>query len=92
MVLYFGNLAEIINVETAFLYRDIEEGIYVEYPQGMSNIEKDNCIILNKCIYCLVQAARQCFKKVIEVLKNSGFVGGIVDPCLYIKKSAKGVV
>ena len=30
-------------------------------------------------------------QKAIEIL-NLGFVGGNVDPCLYVKKSAKGVV
>ena len=58
----------------------------------MSNMGKDDCIILNKCIYSLVQAARQYYKKAITNLKNSGFVGGNVDPCLYINKSVKGVI
>ena len=47
---------------------------------------------MNKCICGLVQAERQYYKKVIEILKKSGFVGGNVNPCLYIKKSAKGIV
>ena len=36
--------------------------------------------------------ARQYYKKVIEILKNSDFVGGSIDPCLYVKKSVKGIV
>ena len=39
MVLYFGYSAKIVNVETAFLYRDLEEEIYMECPQGMTNIK-----------------------------------------------------
>ena len=52
-------------------------------PQGMSDIEKYDCIILSKCI---------SYKKAIKILKNLGFIGGSVPPCLYMKKSAKGVV
>ena len=36
--------------------------------------------------------AKQYYKKAIEILKNLGFIGGNVNPCLYIKKSAKGIV
>ena len=35
---------------------------------------------------------RQYYKKAIEILKNLGLVEGNVNPCLYVKKSAKGVV
>ena len=49
-------------------------------------------VILNKCIYSLVKAACQYYKKAVEILKSSGFVGGSIDPCLYVKKSAKGIV
>ena len=92
MVLHFGYSAKIVDVGTNFLYRDLNKEIYIECPQGMSDIESDNCIILNKCIYGNVQAARQYYKKAIKILKNSGFIGGNVYPCLYAKKSAKGVV
>ena len=49
MVLQFGYLAKIVDIETAFLYG---------FPQGMSNVVKDDYIILNNCIYGIVQAAR----------------------------------
>ena len=92
MVLHSGYLAKIVDVETAFLYWNIEEEIYMEYPQGMSDITKDDCIILNKCIYGFVQEAHQYYKKAIEILKSSGFLIGSIDPCLHIKKSTKGIV
>ena len=71
---------------------DCEEKIYVENPQGMSDIEKYDCIISNKCIYGLVQAARQYYKKAIKILKNLGFLEDNVNPCLYVKKSVKSIV
>ena len=56
----------------------------MEWPQGIFDISKDYCFILNKCIYDLVQAD----KKDIKVLKKLGFMRGNNNPCLYIKKSA----
>ena len=47
MVQHFEYLAKIVDMETAFLYRDLEEEIYMECPQGMSDIKKDDCIISN---------------------------------------------
>ena len=45
-------------------------------PQGMNNIGKDDCIILNKCIYGLVPAMRQYYKRAVEILKKAGFSRG----------------
>ena len=78
MVLHFGYLTKIVNIETAFLHGDLDKEIYMECPQGMVDVKKDNCIILNKCIYGLVQAARQNYKKAVKILKSSGFVGGSI--------------
>ena len=47
----------VVDIETAFLYGDLEEEIYMESPQG-TNITKYDCTILIKCIYGFVQAAR----------------------------------
>ena len=82
MVLYFDYSAKIV----------LEEEIYMEFPQVMSDIKKDDCINLNKCIYGLVQAARQYYKKAVKIRKYSGFVRGNVNPYLYVRKSVKGVV
>ena len=45
MVLHFGYLAKIVDVETAFLYGDLKEEIYMECLQGMMDVKKDDCII-----------------------------------------------
>ena len=85
-------LAKIVDVETALLYVVFKEEIFMECPQGMSDVKKVDCIILNKFIYGLVQAAHQYYKKAVEILKNSSFVGSSVDPCLYVKKTTKDIV
>ena len=53
---------KIIDVVTVFLYRDLEEDIYMKVPQGFKeclNKEfRNNCTIMRKAAYGLVQAAR----------------------------------
>ena len=87
MVIHFSYLAKIVDIETAFLYGDLEEEIYMGCHQGMSNIKEDDCIILNKCIYGLVLPAWQHYKKAVKILKRSGFVRNSIDPCLYVKRA-----
>ena len=53
---------EIVDIETAFLYGELEEEIYMKLPEGLSKYldsknEDDECLILEKSIYGLVQAA-----------------------------------
>ena len=78
MIIHFGHSAEIVNVKTAFLYGDLNEEIYTECSQGLSDVGKDDCIILNKCIYGLVQAARQYYKKAVGILNNLAFLGALL--------------
>jgi len=82
--------AIIIDVESAFLYGDFDEEIYMDLPDGMTGFE-DECLLLLKVIYGLVQVARQWHKKLIDVLKKIGFKGGIADPCLMMQQNNLGV-
>ena len=84
--------AKIVDVETAFLHGELEGiGIYMDCPQGL-NTGPDECLLLNKTIYGLVQLACQFFKKLIQCLRELGFSGGEVDPCLMVKKTKEGIV
>jgi hypothetical protein len=82
---------KIIDFETAFLHGDLEQEIYMDCPEGLES-EPDECVLLQKTIYGLVQSARQFFKKLIQVLKSVGFKGGSADPCLMTKRCNKGIV
>jgi hypothetical protein len=92
-IIVMGFHSIIINVETAFLYGEFEEGveIYMECPKGMQQFE-DQCLLLQKTIYGIVQSGRQYFKKFTSVLTELGLEGGQVDPCLMMKKTDKGIV
>ena len=83
--------AILIDVDTAFLYGDLEEEIYMDLPEGMTGFD-DECLLLLKALYGLVQAARQWYKKFVTILKKIGFEGGTADPCLFVKRTSKGII
>jgi Reverse transcriptase (RNA-dependent DNA polymerase) len=83
------------DIETAFLYGDLEEEIWMVIPDGYPEFVKDktkqiigketHCLKLEKALYGLVQAARQWWKKFKEVMKEIGYAPSPVDPCLFTK-------
>ncbi len=92
VLIVFSLKAKIVDMETAVLYGNIEEETFMECPPGMTDVKQNEVLALNKCIYGLVQAARQYHKKAVEVLHKIGFKGGDVNPCLFWKQYEKGVV
>ena len=100
MVLTIQNnwVSEIVDVVTAFLYGDLDELIFMTIPEGLdkyqgANFEMDDCVVLEKSIYGLVQAARQFHRKLIDKMtKDMGFSKCLGDECLLFKESAEGVV
>ena len=48
IMIHFGLLAKEVNVETAFLYGELEDEIYMECPTGMEGIRKNDCIIFGQ--------------------------------------------
>ena len=90
-------IATIVDVETAFLYGDMDVELYIEVPEGMEFFEhvdsKKDCLLLEKTIYGTVQAARQWWKKFIQKLEEElQFARSKVDACLLYKKDDKGTV
>ena len=67
----------VMDVETASLYGDIEEEIFMKSPVGMEDIDPrsspEDCYQLKKVIYGLCQAARQFWKKVCGHNKKGTF-------------------
>ena len=81
--------SRIIDVETAFLFGDLEEEVYMTCKEVH---EEDEALLLLHAIYGLVQASRQWWIKYVEKLKKIGFEGGYPDPCLYSRRDENGVV
>jgi len=90
-MIVWGLDAIIVDVVTTFLHGDLEEEIYMNLPEGMEG-EGNECLLLLKALYGLVQGARQWWKKFVGILKNIEFKGGFADPCLMIKRSNDGTV
>ena len=87
----------VMDVETAFLYGDIEEEIFMKSPVGMEEIDPgsspEDCYQLKKGIYGLCQAARQLWKKFVETIKKEpfGFTVSPADPCMLFKENNLGI-
>lgn len=75
-----------LNVDSAFLYGDLDEEIYLEQPEGFwvygANGEKLVCL-LRKAIYGLKQVGRISWKLIDIKLKTLGFTNFIEDVCVY---------
>ena len=108
MALVYSWHCEIVDVETAFLYGDLDEEIFMKIPEGLNEYLSetgddkvmsddtygdDDCFILDKSMYGLVQAARQFYKKMIDVMtKEMGFKKCLSDQCLLMRINDKGTV
>jgi len=88
-MIVWGMDAIIVDVETAFLHGKLEEEIYMNLLEGMEGDENE-CLLLLKALYGLVQGAHQWWKKFMEILKTIEFKGGFADPCLMIKQLNDG--
>jgi hypothetical protein len=91
MMLTWNLKGKIVDIETAFLDGNLKETIYMEISKGMKANENE-CLILKKTIYGLVQSAREFYKKLVLALKRCGFQGNSVDPCLWMKYTEHGIV
>ena len=87
----------VMDVETAFLYGDIEEEIFMKSPVGMDEIDPgsspEDCYQLKEGIYGLCQAARQFWEKFVDTIKREpfGFTVSPADRCMLFKENNLGI-
>ena len=87
----------VMDVETPFLYGEIDEEIFMKSPVGMEEIDpgssSEDCYQLVKGIYCLCQEARQFWKKFVDTAKKEPFAFQVspTDPCMLFKENELGV-
>ena len=87
----------VMDVETAFLYGDIDEEIFMKSPVGMEDIllgsSTEDCYQLLKGIDGLCQAARQFWKNVMDIMKKGpfGFTVSPADSCMLFKENELGI-
>ena len=70
-MLTWNLIGKVINIEKAFLHGDLKETIFIEIPKGME-ANKDECLILKRAIYGLIQSAREFYNKLVLSLKAYG--------------------
>ena len=85
-----------VDIDNAFLNGDLEHEIYMKIPEGYDEVinprvDKEDCLILQKAIYGLVQAASQFWKKIVDKMQEGGFKLSEADPCILYKEDEKGV-
>jgi hypothetical protein len=88
---------ELIDIESAFLYGDLEEKIFMKIPEGYFEVfgttTEGESLELLKAIYGLVQGARQFWKKLRQVLVDElNFSACLADPCLLMRQNNSGTV
>ena len=87
----------VMDVDTAFLYGDIEEELLMKSPVEMEEIDPrsspEDCYQLRNGIYSLCQVARQFWKKFVDRIKKEpfGFTASPADPCLLFKENDLGI-
>jgi len=67
------------------------EQVYMNCPSGMVH-QTDECLLLLKTLYGLIQAARHYFNFFSKILIEIGFQQSPVDPCLFLFKNALGIM
>ena len=87
---------KVVDIDNAFLNGDLVHEIYMKIQEGYDEVinprvEKEDCIILQKEIYGLVQATRQFWKKIMDKMQEGGFKLSEADPCMLYKEDDKGV-
>jgi hypothetical protein len=80
--LVWNMTCSVVDIETAFLHRVLDEEIYMEVPKGLA-IKDNKKLMLRKTIYGIVQSARKFYEKLINVSKVIEFHGRKSDPCLW---------
>ena len=80
---------KVVDIDNAFLNGDLEHEIYMKITEGYDevinkDVDKEDCLILQKVIYGLVQAARQFWKKIVDKMQEGGFQLSEADPCMFL--------
>ena len=80
-----------LDVETAFLYGELEEDLYLEAPEG-SAYPKGTILKLRKSLYGLKQAPRNWNRKLDEFITSQGFNRCAIDSSVYTRGSGSDAV
>ena len=78
---------EQFDIKTNFLHGNLEEEIYMQYPEGFEEKGKEILVCrLRKSMYGLKQAPRQWYRKFESFMVDHGFGKTQADHCIFVKK------
>jgi hypothetical protein len=88
---------EMIDIEAAFLEADMDEEIYIEWPEGVKEFGyftqaemNGRCLRLEKAMYGCVQSPLMFFKEMTKHLREIGLSQSLTDPCIWFLHSPEG--
>nr|GEU92776.1 putative ribonuclease H-like domain-containing protein [Tanacetum cinerariifolium] len=88
---FMGFMMYQIDVKSAFLYRNIEEEVYVCQPLRFEDLDHpDKVYKVVKALYGLHQAPRAWYETLANYLLENGFQRGNIDQTLFIKRLTEG--
>ena len=87
---------KVVDIDNAFLNGDLDHEIYMKIAEGYDevinqDVDKEDCLVLQKAIYGLVQAARDIWRKIVDKMQQGCFQLSEPDPCMLYKEDEKGV-
>jgi len=74
-----------LDVNNAFLHRDISEDVYMTVPPGVSISGTPKCCKLHKVLYGLKQSSRKWYEKLSILLVSCGYQQAQADHSLFVK-------
>ena len=82
---------KVVDIDNDFANGDLEHEIYKKIPERYDeviskDVDKEDCLILQKAIYGLVQAAREFWKNILHKMQGGGFQLSEADPCMLYKE------
>ena len=88
---------EMIDIEAAFLEAELDEDIYIEWPEGVEEFGyfaphqmEGRCLKLERAMYGCVQSPLMFFKTFSKHLQLLGLSQSLADPCIWYKHDEHG--